>query len=219
MSHVLQKDNCTGQEGTVLPWEKTLLSAWLCRTVLSGSPPVRKPCFLSLQPAPPSLPSRLIPSSLWLHCNSSSWLGERKCVWNGCSNSGIRDLVSQLEVKVLVTQMCPTISDPVDEAPLSMEFSRQQYWSGLPFLSPGDLPNTEIKPGSPALQADSLPSEPPGKPLVVSRVTTYLYNLGHVTSPFILRSLTCKIDTIRSGPPIPEGVCKAQWDGRWQLAL
>ena len=44
-----------------------------------------------------------------------------------------------------------------------MEFSRQEYWSGLPFPSPGDLPDPEIKPGSPALQADSLLSEPAGK--------------------------------------------------------
>ena len=48
------------------------------------------------------------------------------------------------------------------QAPLSMGFSRQEYWSGLPFPPPGDLPNTGIKPGSPALQANSLPSEPPG---------------------------------------------------------
>ena len=48
------------------------------------------------------------------------------------------------------------------QAPLSMEFSRQGYWSGLPFSSPGDLPNPVIEPESPALQADSLPSEPPG---------------------------------------------------------
>ena len=41
-----------------------------------------------------------------------------------------------------------------------MEFSRQEYWSGLPFPSPGDLPNPGIEPGSPALQADALPSEP-----------------------------------------------------------
>ena len=46
------------------------------------------------------------------------------------------------------------------QAPLSMEFSRQEYWSGLPFSSPGDLPDLGIEPGSPALQADSLPSEP-----------------------------------------------------------
>ena len=44
-----------------------------------------------------------------------------------------------------------------------MEFSRQEYWSGLSFPSPGDLPNPGIEPGSPALQADALPSEPPGK--------------------------------------------------------
>ena len=49
------------------------------------------------------------------------------------------------------------------QAPLSMVFFRQGYWSGLPFPSPGDLPDPEIKPGSPALQADALPSEPPGK--------------------------------------------------------
>ena len=45
-----------------------------------------------------------------------------------------------------------------------MEFSRQEYWRGLPFPSPGDLPNPGIKPGPHALQADALPSEPPGKP-------------------------------------------------------
>ena len=45
-----------------------------------------------------------------------------------------------------------------------MGFPRQEYWSGLPFPSPGDLPNPGIEPGSPALQTDSLPSEPPGKP-------------------------------------------------------
>ena len=51
------------------------------------------------------------------------------------------------------------------QAPQSMEFSRQEYWSGLPFPSPGDLPNSGIEPRSPMLQADALPSEPPGKPL------------------------------------------------------
>ena len=45
-----------------------------------------------------------------------------------------------------------------------MEFPRQEDWSGLTFHSPGDLPDPGIKPGSPALRADSLPSEPPGKP-------------------------------------------------------
>ena len=50
------------------------------------------------------------------------------------------------------------------QAPQSMEFSRQEYWSGLPFPSPRDLLNPGVGPGSPALQADTLPSEPPGKP-------------------------------------------------------
>ena len=49
------------------------------------------------------------------------------------------------------------------QAPLSMGFSRQEYWSELPFPSPGDLPNPGIEAGSPALQTDALPSEPPGK--------------------------------------------------------
>ena len=50
------------------------------------------------------------------------------------------------------------------QAPPSMGFSRQEYWSGLPFSSPGDLPNQGIEPGSPPWQADSLPSVLPGKP-------------------------------------------------------
>ena len=50
------------------------------------------------------------------------------------------------------------------QAPLSVGFSRQEYWSGLPFPSPGDLPNPGIEPRSPALQAYALTSEPPGKP-------------------------------------------------------
>ena len=49
------------------------------------------------------------------------------------------------------------------QGPLSLEFFRQNYWSGLPFPSPGDLPNPGLEPGSPGLQADSLLIEPPGK--------------------------------------------------------
>ena len=52
------------------------------------------------------------------------------------------------------------------QAPPSI-FSRQAYWSGLPFPSPGDLPNPGIKPGSPALQVDALPSEPPRKTKII----------------------------------------------------
>ena len=51
------------------------------------------------------------------------------------------------------------------QAPLSVGFSRQEYWSRVPLPSLGDLPNPGIEPGSPALQTDALPSEPPGKPM------------------------------------------------------
>ena len=53
----------------------------------------------------------------------------------------------------------------VHQAPLSMGFSRQEYWCGLPCPSPGDLPYPGMEPGSPASQTDALPSEPPGKPI------------------------------------------------------
>ena len=60
------------------------------------------------------------------------------------------------------------------QATLSMEISRQEYWSGLPHPSPGDLPHTGIEPGSPAMQADSLLSEPPGKPLAIKRLQIFM---------------------------------------------
>ena len=53
------------------------------------------------------------------------------------------------------------------QAPQSMGFSRQEYWSGLPFASPGDRPDPGIEPESPALETDALTSEPPGKPGVI----------------------------------------------------
>ena len=74
--------------------------------------------------------------------------------------------------KVLVAQSCPTLCDPwtaAHQAILSMELSRQEYWSGLPFPSPEDLrkPVTEL--GSPAFQAASLPSELPGEPHLMNK--------------------------------------------------
>ena len=68
------------------------------------------------------------------------------------------------------------------QVPPSVGFSRQEYWSGLPFPSPGDLPNPGIEPRSPALQADALPSEPPGKsisrymPLVIHGVCAFYHS-------------------------------------------
>ena len=66
----------------------------------------------------------------------------------------------------LVTQSCLTLRQTwtiAPQAPLSMGFSRHKYYSGLPVPSPGDLPDSGIKPGSPTLQEDSLLSEPPEK--------------------------------------------------------
>ena len=60
---------------------------------------------------------------------------------------------------------CLTLCDPMDYSPLSMGFSSQEYWSGLPCPPSGDLPDPWIAPGSPALQADSFLSEPPGRDL------------------------------------------------------
>ena len=89
---------------------------------------------------------------------------------------------------------CSVMSDSAtprtvtQEAPVSMEFSRQEYWCGLPFPSPGDLPNPGIKPQSPALQADSLPSEPPGKPI--------LELLAHYKYSSIVTDVSCYFSPI-----------------------
>ena len=70
----------------------------------------------------------------------------------------------------LVAKSCPTLATPwtvACQAPLSMRFSRQEYWSELLFPSPGGLPDPGIEPRSPALQADSFPTELQGKPIVL----------------------------------------------------
>ena len=75
------------------------------------------------------------------------------------SNYQISEVELLSHVQLFVTPW--TVAYP---APPSMEFSKQEYWSGLLFPPPGDLPNPGIEPGSPTLQADALLSEPPGKP-------------------------------------------------------
>ena len=79
----------------------------------------------------------------------------------------------------LYTVVCAShsvVSNSLRPHGLSMEFSRQGYWSGLPFPSPGDLPDPGIEPGSPALQADSLPAELAGKPRMLFGSTFYSYH-------------------------------------------
>ena len=86
-------------------------------------------------------------------------------LWRGRWQAPVSSwLTPESESESEVTQSCSTLWTPwtvAHQAPLSMGFSRQEYWSGLPFPSPGDLPNPGIKPRSPALQADTLTSEPP----------------------------------------------------------
>ena len=82
----------------------------------------------------------------------------------------------------MVIQSCLTFCDPMD--PLFMGPPRQEYWRGLPFPSPGDLPNPGIEPRSLALQVDSLPPEPPEKPHY--RVVVEANNLKNIDNSWAL---------------------------------
>ena len=84
------------------------------------------------------------------------------------------------KVKLLsLVRLFATLWTVAYQAPPSMKFSRQEFWSGLPFPSPGDLPDPEIEPRPPPLEADTLTSEPPGKPNQV-----ILYNLFNLAVSF-----------------------------------
>ena len=93
-----------------------------------------------------------------------SWSSNSLTTW--CEETTLWERPWCWESESEVAQSCPTLCEPMDctcQAPLSMGCSRQEYWCGLPFPSPGDLLNPGLEPSSPALQADSLPSEPQGK--------------------------------------------------------
>ena len=90
-----------------------------------------------------------------------------KSIWKGCIPC---ESVSHLVISDSLWPHGP------HQAPLSMEFSWQEYWSRLSFPSPVDFPNPGIEPGSPALQADSLPSEPPGNMIT----TIWHYGKGKI---------------------------------------
>ena len=80
-------------------------------------------------------------------------------------------------MKVSAAQSCPTLCNPRTAASLLCPWNpRQGYWRGLPFPSPGDLPNPGIKPRSPTLQADALPFEPPWKP-PFGKAMSLLFNM------------------------------------------
>ena len=92
-------------------------------------------------------------------------LGNCTLWWTGsemrCMNSG-KKVKWLSRVRLFETPWTVTC-----QAPPSLGFSRQEYWSVLPFPSPGDLPDPGIELASPTLQADSLPTEPPGKPSIL----------------------------------------------------
>ena len=97
-----------------------------------------------------------------------------ECWWVATNVKGTQHVLAKVKVKSLSgVWLFATPWTVAHQAPPSMGFSRQEYWSGLPFPSPGesswpgDLPDPGIEPGSPALQADALPLEPPGKPWCV----------------------------------------------------
>ena len=87
------------------------------------------------------------------------------CIFLDNYNDNKKNYSFSSKVKLLShVRLFVTLWTVAYQAPLSMGFSRQEYWSGLSVPSPGDLPNPGIEPESPALQTDALLSEPPGKP-------------------------------------------------------
>ena len=88
----------------------------------------------------------------------------RRIIYNS-QRTGTNPNIYQLQTgKILSIQLSVTTWTVARQAPLSMEFSRQENWSGQPFPSPGDLPEPGMEPWSPALQADALQFKPAGKP-------------------------------------------------------
>ena len=88
------------------------------------------------------------------------------------------------------------------QALLSMGFSRQEYWSGLPCLPQGELPNPGIKPRSPTLQVDSLPSEPPGKSVLVEGVLKNLVVKKEARISNGLKTISLTSGAGKSGQPL-----------------
>ena len=102
-------------------------------------------------------------------------IGQRRSNW---SCPGILCSVKHVCVCAKLLWLCLTVYDPVNcsrQAPLSMRFPRQEYWSGLPFPLPGDLPNPGIQPGSLALAGGFFATEPLGKPRSVKNPPHFDY--------------------------------------------
>ena len=118
-------------------------------------------------------PTQRAPLSAW-RIDLQSWTparGAPLCAWHWTTEKDPRQGKAKLLSHVWLFATPWTVAH---QAPPSMEFSRQEYWSGVPFPFLGDLPDPGIEPRSPALQPDALPSEPPGNPRQGSPVTAWM---------------------------------------------
>ena len=119
----------------------------------------------------------------------------------------LQSLTSSLGMVVgLVAKSCLTLVTPwtvARQTPLSMGFSMQEYWSGLPFPPPGDLPNPGIEPRSPALQASSLPTELPGNSLGHSKNIKCSHYRLWVSSIFEPSRHACSVTSVVSNSVWP----------------
>ena len=136
--------------------------------------------------------------------NGTAALKNNLIVSQNAKHTAVYDLLSHSNIMkayvlCLVTKLCLTLCDPMDcslSGSCPWGLSRQGYWSGLPCPPPGDLHSPGIEPRSPSLQADSIPSEPPGKPM-----NTGVYSLcllpGNLPDPGItLRSPALQADSL-----------------------
>ena len=123
------------------------------------------------------------------------------CNCMNCSTPGFPVLHS-LPVRAQSLQSCPTLCNPMDcgQNPLSMGSFRQEYWSGLPFPPPGALPDPGVEPVFPASQADSLPTEIPGKPSLSSGVSINSCPLSWGCHPTILSAVVPFSSCLHSFP-------------------
>ena len=136
----------------LVPWQAIEQSLSRASLLASGTTGILWLAEASLQSLSPSSHSHLFPLRLSVSTNGLPlrlWIGR-------CMNNSV--CVIQL---LMFNSFDPTDCSPPGSSPL--ESSRQEYWNGLPFPAAGDLPDSGIKPRSPALQAVSLPSEPPEK--------------------------------------------------------
>ena len=155
-------------KGTIGVMFETLTSSW--KVCQGGLHAAEFPYYSLLFSFDSSAPSRLQHSRLWIICKEGTAWEILNFLWfTSLLRLNIYFVFNTHCVLCLVNESCvrllPTPQAVAHQAPLSMGLSRQAYWSGLPFCFSGELPDPGIKPGSPVIWADSLLSEPPGKPL------------------------------------------------------